>query len=160
MKKQADVYLVNQVSRGKLWESPRRRSSPIGFVVSIELSSPNRCCWRQLQSDCCLVVLAMSETESMIMGEEEDNRSNPTVEATAETTMNDDQQSYSWPVIQFNSPPRRTYHFYNQFRTCSNPNNFFKGVKWYIACVFLSSLLFILLLLLFILLKFCSYNLL
>ncbi|KAL4012181.1 hypothetical protein IC575_029274 [Cucumis melo] len=72
----------------------------------------------------------MSETESMIMEEEEDNRSNPTVEATAETTMNDDQQSYSWPVIQFNSPPRRTYHFYNQFRTCSNPNNFFKGVKW------------------------------
>ncbi|KAG6584027.1 Telomerase Cajal body protein 1, partial [Cucurbita argyrosperma subsp. sororia] len=71
----------------------------------------------------------MSETESMLV-EEEENRSNPAGEA-AEAAMNDEeQQSYSWPVIQFNSPPQRTYHFYNQFRTGPNPNNFFKGVKW------------------------------
>ncbi|KAG6584031.1 Telomerase Cajal body protein 1, partial [Cucurbita argyrosperma subsp. sororia] len=71
----------------------------------------------------------MSETESMLV-EEEENRSNPAGEA-AEAAMNDEeQQSYSWSVIQFNSPPQRTYHFYNQFRTGPNPNNFFKGVKW------------------------------
>ncbi|CAK9327401.1 unnamed protein product [Citrullus colocynthis] len=73
----------------------------------------------------------MSETESMIMEEEEEeNPSNPTAEATADAAKNGEQQSYSWPVIQFNSPPHRIYHFYNQFRTGPNPNNFFKGVKW------------------------------
>ncbi|KAH7516000.1 hypothetical protein FEM48_Zijuj10G0088100 [Ziziphus jujuba var. spinosa] len=40
------------------------------------------------------------------------------------------EQEYSWPVIQFNVPPQRTYHFCHQFRTASNPNNFLKGVKW------------------------------
>lgn len=38
--------------------------------------------------------------------------------------------AYSWPVIHFEVPPYRTYHFFNQFRTPSNPNNFLKGVKW------------------------------
>lgn len=39
-------------------------------------------------------------------------------------------QVYSWPAIRFDVPPYRTYHFYRQFRAPSNPNNFFKGVKW------------------------------
>ncbi|XP_019162100.1 PREDICTED: telomerase Cajal body protein 1 [Ipomoea nil] len=41
-----------------------------------------------------------------------------------------DEASYSWPVINYDLSPYRTYHFFNQFRTTSNPNNFFKGVKW------------------------------
>ncbi|KAK9156095.1 hypothetical protein Sjap_003575 [Stephania japonica] len=36
----------------------------------------------------------------------------------------------SWPVLRFDVPPRRTSHFYKQFRSAKNPNNFFKGVKW------------------------------
>ncbi|CAM8890673.1 unnamed protein product [Rhodiola kirilowii] len=36
----------------------------------------------------------------------------------------------SLPLISFDVPPYRSYHFYQQFRTASNPNNFFKGVKW------------------------------
>lgn len=34
--------------------------------------------------------------------------------------------------ILFDVPPYRAYHFYRQFRTASNPNNFLKGVKWYV----------------------------
>lgn len=56
-----------------------------------------------------------TETES---GEVPDNQS--------------DEASYSWPVINYDLSPYRTHHFFNQFRTTSNPNNFFKGVKWYI----------------------------
>lgn len=41
------------------------------------------------------------------------------------------EEPYPWPVIQYDVPPYRTYHFFNQFRTPSNPNNFLKGVKWY-----------------------------
>ena len=41
------------------------------------------------------------------------------------------QQEYSWPVIRFDVPPHRTYHFYNQFRNSPNPNNFLKAIKWY-----------------------------
>ncbi|KAL3519646.1 hypothetical protein ACH5RR_017795 [Cinchona calisaya] len=38
---------------------------------------------------------------------------------------------YSWPVINFQITPYRTYHFFNQFRTnSSKPNNFLKSVKW------------------------------
>lgn len=37
-----------------------------------------------------------------------------------------------WPVIQYDVQPYRTYHFFNQFRKPSNPNNFLKGVKWYV----------------------------
>ncbi|XP_072972349.1 uncharacterized protein [Typha angustifolia] len=41
-----------------------------------------------------------------------------------------------WPLLRFDFPPRRLYHFSRQFRTktrTSNPsdnNNFLKGVKW------------------------------
>lgn len=38
--------------------------------------------------------------------------------------------SYTWPAIRFDVPPQRAYHFFNQFRTGPNPNNFFKGLKW------------------------------
>ncbi|KAK9133755.1 hypothetical protein Scep_013283 [Stephania cephalantha] len=38
--------------------------------------------------------------------------------------------AHSWPVLRFDVPPRRTNHFYQQFRSVRNPNNFFKGVKW------------------------------
>ncbi|XP_009768009.1 uncharacterized protein LOC107788521 isoform X2 [Nicotiana tabacum] len=41
-----------------------------------------------------------------------------------------EESSYRWPVIQYDVPPYRTYHFFNHFRTPSNPNNFLKGVKW------------------------------
>ncbi|KAF3678894.1 putative pseudouridine-5'-monophosphatase-like isoform 1 [Capsicum annuum] len=40
------------------------------------------------------------------------------------------EEPYRWPVIQYDVPPYRTYHFFKQFRTPSNPNNFLKGVKW------------------------------
>ncbi|XP_022927126.1 telomerase Cajal body protein 1 [Cucurbita moschata] len=123
--------MVNKLSSGKLSKAHKR--SPSGLVlIDFSLKSLFWRQWRNegtLDTDCCLGVLAMSETESMLV-EEEENRSNPAGEA-AEAAMNDEeQQSYSWPVIQFNSPPQRTYHFYNQFRTGPNPNNFFKGVKW------------------------------
>ena len=46
------------------------------------------------------------------------------------------QQEYSWPVIRFDVPPHRTYHFYNQFRNSPNPNNFLKAIKWYFCFFF------------------------
>ncbi|MCD7456000.1 hypothetical protein HAX54_030427 [Datura stramonium] len=51
-------------------------------------------------------------------------------EAVEETTEKPSEEPYPWPVIQYDVPPYRTYHFFNQFRTPSNPNNFLKGVKW------------------------------
>lgn len=47
------------------------------------------------------------------------------------------EEPYPWPVIQYDVPPYLTYHFFNQFRTPSNPNNFLKGVKWYAFLLFL-----------------------
>ncbi|KAG0466483.1 hypothetical protein HPP92_018063 [Vanilla planifolia] len=38
-------------------------------------------------------------------------------------------EGFSWPAFRFDIP-RRIYHFAHQFRGSSNPNNFFKGVKW------------------------------
>ncbi|CAK9144096.1 unnamed protein product [Ilex paraguariensis] len=61
--------------------------------------------------------------------EEEDQQTNLDTEA-AEITEQPADQAYSWPVIRFDVQPYRTYHFYQQFRTPSNPNNFHKGVKW------------------------------
>ncbi|KAL3740411.1 hypothetical protein ACJRO7_021660 [Eucalyptus globulus] len=40
------------------------------------------------------------------------------------------QQDYSWPMIRFDVPPQRAYHFHKQFGTDQKPNNFLKGVKW------------------------------
>ncbi|XP_042520495.1 telomerase Cajal body protein 1 [Macadamia integrifolia] len=61
------------------------------------------------------------------MGEEE--RLQPAVEnETAEATPEGD--VFSWPVLRFDIPPKRVYHFCHQFRKGSNPNNFLKGIKW------------------------------
>ncbi|WOK99193.1 hypothetical protein Cni_G07905 [Canna indica] len=39
--------------------------------------------------------------------------------------------SYQWPAFRFDRPPRRLYHFREQFLEGANPcGNFFKGVKW------------------------------
>ncbi|XP_043688724.1 telomerase Cajal body protein 1 isoform X2 [Telopea speciosissima] len=67
----------------------------------------------------------MSVTE--LMGEEEPLQSAVENE-TAETTPGDD--VFSWPVLRFDIPPKRVYHFCHQFRKGSNPNNFLKGIKW------------------------------
>lgn len=75
------------------------------------------------------------------MGEEEQQQTlqqqqkNSDIEVTEATHEN--QQEYTWPLIRFDVPPHRTYHFYNQFRTSSIPNNFLKGIKWYMFLVFL-----------------------
>lgn len=66
-------------------------------------------------------------------------------EAITETEEN--QSSYTWPIIRFDVPPFKTYSFYNQFRTNpSYPNNFLKPIRWYYS---FSSFLFTALLLLF-----------
>lgn len=68
------------------------------------------------------------------MGEEgqqtpqQQQQKNSDIEVTEATQEN--QQEYTWPLIRFDVPPHRTYHFYNQFRTSSIPNNFLKGIKW------------------------------
>lgn len=70
----------------------------------------------------------MSATEAMGEEEEEKHQSN-SPSGVAEITRAT-QEEHSSPVVRFDVPPHRTYHFYNQFRTGSNPNNFLKGVKW------------------------------
>ncbi|KDP20885.1 hypothetical protein JCGZ_21356 [Jatropha curcas] len=60
------------------------------------------------------------------MGEGEQQEA---MEVATETTQSIE-QDYSWPLIRFDLPPRRIHHFYKQFRTSSNANNFLKGVKW------------------------------
>nr|XP_016448004.1 PREDICTED: telomerase Cajal body protein 1-like isoform X2 [Nicotiana tabacum] len=77
------------------------------------------------------------------MGEEEASEQQPIRESMGEEGAVDqievpteavekpsEESSYRWPVIQYDVPPYRTYHFFNHFRTPSNPNNFLKGVKW------------------------------
>uniref|UniRef100_A0ACD6A4T6 Uncharacterized protein n=1 Tax=Avena sativa TaxID=4498 RepID=A0ACD6A4T6_AVESA len=40
-------------------------------------------------------------------------------------------EAYSWPQLRFDIPPRRLYHFADQFRSpSSSAGNFLKGVKW------------------------------
>ncbi|XP_027346966.1 telomerase Cajal body protein 1 isoform X4 [Abrus precatorius] len=56
------------------------------------------------------------------MGEEE--------AVESESNVANAKEDYSSPVLRFNVPPHRTYHFHNQFITPSNPNNFLKAVKW------------------------------
>lgn len=41
---------------------------------------------------------------------------------------------YYWPVLEFQTPPSRRYHFHQQIRSQSAENVFFKGVKWWVAC--------------------------
>lgn len=72
------------------------------------------------------------------MGEEEGDQ--PQAHVVADITEQD--QAYSWPVIRFDVPPNRTYHFCHQFRNTPNPNNFLKSLKW---CFLLLLLLLLLL---------------
>ena len=60
----------------------------------------------------------------LAMGAEEELQSN------AVNPSEEEGSEYSWPVLRFDVPPHRTYHFHKQFITPSNPNNFLKGVKW------------------------------
>ncbi|XP_004504976.1 uncharacterized protein [Cicer arietinum] len=63
------------------------------------------------------------------MGEEEEE-----VEVQSQPddvpNSNEVEEYYSWPVLRFDVPPHRTYHFHRQFTTPTNPNNFLKAVKW------------------------------
>lgn len=65
------------------------------------------------------------EIDATIEDEEEQLESNP-VDCAAE-------ESFSvrpWPLLRFDIPPWRTYHFAHQFQDGSKRHNFFKGVKW------------------------------
>ncbi|KAL5579321.1 hypothetical protein UlMin_011763 [Ulmus minor] len=66
------------------------------------------------------------------MGEEDESQQTNSENLVTEATDSGSQheQVYSWPVIRFDVPPQRTYHFCHQFRTAPNPNNFLKSVKW------------------------------
>ncbi|XP_061367687.1 uncharacterized protein LOC133310727 [Gastrolobium bilobum] len=60
------------------------------------------------------------------MGEEEKE----VVESESNIPNPNPNEEYSWPVLRFDVPPHRTYHFHRQFITPTNPNNFLKAVKW------------------------------
>ncbi|GMN50908.1 hypothetical protein TIFTF001_020057 [Ficus carica] len=72
------------------------------------------------------------------MGEEEEDHDQPHVAGDVpviSTHQDQDQEqdrneAYPWPVIRFDVPPTRTYHFCHQFRNSPNPNNFLKSLKW------------------------------
>lgn len=64
------------------------------------------------------------------------------MEEAAENTESTE-QDYSWPAIRFDLPPYGIHHFYKQFRTGPNPNNFLKGVKWYRTFAFGESISFL-----------------
>lgn len=92
------------------------------------------------------------------MGEEEEDHDQPHVAGDVpviSTHQDQDQdqdrnEAYSWPVIRFDVPPTRTYHFCHQFRNTPNPNNFLKSLKWFLP-IFLFVFFFIFI---FFLLKF------
>lgn len=75
------------------------------------------------------------------MGEEEQQQTLQQQQIYSDTEVTEaaqeNQQEYTWPLIRFDVPPHRTFHFYNQFRTSSIPNNFLKGIKWYMFLLFL-----------------------
>lgn len=57
---------------------------------------------------------------------EEENHQHSLADEATEASK----EECSWPVLNFNIPAQRIYHFHQQFTTPSNPNNFLKGVKW------------------------------
>lgn len=75
------------------------------------------------------------------MGEEDEQQTLQQQQIYSDTEVTEaaqeNQQEYTWPLIRFDVPPHRTYHFYNQFRTSSIRNNFLKGIKWYMFLLFL-----------------------
>ncbi|XP_059437677.1 uncharacterized protein LOC132170641 [Corylus avellana] len=64
------------------------------------------------------------------MGEEEEEKHQSNSPSGVAEITQATQEEHSSPVVRFDVPPHRTYHFYHQFRTGPNPNNFLKGVKW------------------------------
>ena len=75
---------------------------------------------------------AEEQLQEVQQQEQEQEREQQMQDETLESADATD-QVYSWPAIRFDVPPYRTYHFYRQFRSPSNPNNFLKCVKWYIS---------------------------
>ncbi|KAG0575833.1 hypothetical protein KC19_5G034300 [Ceratodon purpureus] len=51
-------------------------------------------------------------------------------EGDGEERLEPEQLAYYWPVLEFQTPPSRRYHFHKQTRSQAAENNFFKGVKW------------------------------
>lgn len=74
--------------------------------------------------------IRMGEEQQQQQQQQQEEQLNTDTEVAEATQEN--QHEYTWPVIRFDVPPHRTYHFYNQFRTSSIPNNFLKAIKWYI----------------------------
>ncbi|KAL7213182.1 hypothetical protein ACSBR2_015816 [Camellia fascicularis] len=74
----------------------------------------------------------MGEEEAEQEQKQKKQQSNSEMEEmTAKESREQVVEDYSWPVIRFDVPPVRTYHFCYQFRnTSSNPNNFPYGIKW------------------------------
>ncbi|KAJ4703374.1 telomerase Cajal body protein 1-like [Melia azedarach] len=70
----------------------------------------------------------MGEEQQQQQQQQQEEQLNTDTEVAEATQEN--QHEYTWPVIRFDVPPHRTYHFYNQFRTSSIPNNFLKAIKW------------------------------
>ncbi|KAJ9136236.1 hypothetical protein P3X46_033331 [Hevea brasiliensis] len=64
------------------------------------------------------------------MGEVQEQLQQDSAMEVAAGTTQPTEQDYLWPAIRFDLPPRRTHHFYKQFRNGPNPKNFLKGVKW------------------------------
>ncbi|KAM3311117.1 hypothetical protein ACQJBY_031661 [Aegilops geniculata] len=62
--------------------------------------------------------------------EEEEGGSAPAAEEDAAAAAA--AAAYAWPELRFDLPPRRRYHFADQFRSpcSSSAGNFLKGVKW------------------------------
>jgi hypothetical protein len=48
-----------------------------------------------------------------------------------------EQSLYYWPVLGFQTPPSRRYHFHKQMRSQSAEDVFFKGVKWWVDAEFI-----------------------
>ncbi|XP_073143940.1 uncharacterized protein [Henckelia pumila] len=67
------------------------------------------------------------------MSMEDEAAGQPPLNVETEVTETTLDGSYEWPVVHYEVPPYRTYHFFQQFRSSpspSNANNFLKGVKW------------------------------
>ncbi|KAL0915751.1 hypothetical protein M5K25_013204 [Dendrobium thyrsiflorum] len=71
-------------------------------------------------------ILEEGEIGTAVEEEEEQEKSNAINGASTESFF----EPHSWPVFRFDIPPRRTYHFSQQFRGGSNHQNFLKSVKW------------------------------
>ncbi|KAF7047757.1 hypothetical protein CFC21_056640 [Triticum aestivum] len=78
---------------------------------------------------------AEEQAAAPVAGDFEDAAENGTGEeegGSAAAAEEDAAAAYSWPELRFDLPPRRRYHFADQFRSpcSSSAGNFLKGVKW------------------------------